>query len=247
MHYRACCHNSMAIQDARGAWGLDVTQATQNTTALASHTNQFPHSVRQPRLYLAFVMAALSITPHHTGWRSWPVRLAWASCCSSSAAYCGTTGGRCLQVGRAAGHLHTFHTSPTLYTAFIYVLVPMPHLFFGSGGGGSYAIYGSNSMASGWVDAGKFLTGFSAVGSVAVPAILYHAEVGWFHNVTVFHIHGLLLRRLHRSHLDCTAYCSPSITSPPPAEDHSRSTGDAAGGGGSARSNHRRIRLLVIT
>jgi hypothetical protein len=28
-----------------------------------------------------------------------------------------------------------------------------------------------------WVDAGKFLTGFSAVGSIAIPAILYHAEV----------------------------------------------------------------------
>lgn len=31
-------------------------------------------------------------------------------------------------------------------------------------------------MASGWLDAGKFLTGFSAVGSIAVPAILYHAQ-----------------------------------------------------------------------
>jgi hypothetical protein len=28
-----------------------------------------------------------------------------------------------------------------------------------------------------WIDAGKFLTGFSAVGSVAVPAILAHAKV----------------------------------------------------------------------
>ena len=27
-----------------------------------------------------------------------------------------------------------------------------------------------------WVDAGKFLTGFSAVGSIAIPAILFHAE-----------------------------------------------------------------------
>lgn len=27
-----------------------------------------------------------------------------------------------------------------------------------------------------WIDAGKFLTGFSAVGSVAIPAILFHAE-----------------------------------------------------------------------
>ena len=28
-----------------------------------------------------------------------------------------------------------------------------------------------------WLDAGKFLTGFSAVGSIAIPAILYHAQV----------------------------------------------------------------------
>eukprot|EP00878_Enallax_costatus_P021807 GHUV01023112.1.p3 GENE.GHUV01023112.1~~GHUV01023112.1.p3 ORF type:complete len:119 (+),score=9.09 GHUV01023112.1:98-454(+) len=28
-----------------------------------------------------------------------------------------------------------------------------------------------------WVDAGKFLTGFSAVGSIAIPAILAHAQV----------------------------------------------------------------------
>ena len=27
-----------------------------------------------------------------------------------------------------------------------------------------------------WVDAGKFLTGFSAIGSIAIPAILFHAE-----------------------------------------------------------------------
>ncbi len=28
-----------------------------------------------------------------------------------------------------------------------------------------------------WIDAGKFLTGFSAVGSLAIPAILAHAKV----------------------------------------------------------------------
>ena len=28
-----------------------------------------------------------------------------------------------------------------------------------------------------WIDAGKFLTGFSAIGSIAVPAILFHAQV----------------------------------------------------------------------
>ena len=56
----------------------------------------------------------------------------------------------------------------------MYVLVPMPYLFFGAseGGGGGYG----SSVASGWVDAGKFLTGFSAVGSFAIPAILYHSQ-----------------------------------------------------------------------
>lgn len=31
-------------------------------------------------------------------------------------------------------------------------------------------------LACRWIDAGKFLTGFSAVGSVAIPAILFHAQ-----------------------------------------------------------------------
>lgn len=58
-------------------------------------------------------------------------------------------------------------------TAIMYVLVPMPYLFFGSNG---ESLYGS-TMASGWVDAGKFLTGFSAIGSIAIPAILAHAGI----------------------------------------------------------------------
>eukprot|EP00884_Botryococcus_braunii_P014835 jgi/Botrbrau1/23352/Bobra.0051s0010.2 len=62
-----------------------------------------------------------------------------------------------------------------MLTAFMYVLVPMPHLFFGGGSSSSSSIYGNN-MASGWIDAGKFLTGFSAVGSIAIPAILFHAQ-----------------------------------------------------------------------
>lgn len=125
-----------------------------------------------------------------------------------------------------------------MLTGLMYVLVPMPYLFFGSAGS-DYGGYGS--LASGWVvcvggggvgvwvagrgsieqlwfggliasgaavsgvlvassaathalihvfscvllrccpcrwiDAGKFLTGFSAVGSIAIPAILAHAQV----------------------------------------------------------------------
>lgn len=66
-----------------------------------------------------------------------------------------------------------WHNWWPMLTAFMYVLVPMPMLFFG---GMDSSAYGGSTLASGWVDAGKFLTGFSAVGSIAIPAILYHAE-----------------------------------------------------------------------
>eukprot|EP00892_Ulva_mutabilis_P006834 jgi/Ulvmu1/4522/UM002_0248.1 len=60
-----------------------------------------------------------------------------------------------------------------MLTMFFYVLIPMPYLFFGAGGGdGLY----SSGMEVGWMEAGKFLTGFSAVGLIAVPAILNHAD-----------------------------------------------------------------------
>ena len=63
-----------------------------------------------------------------------------------------------------------------MLTALMYVLVPMPYLFFGGDGGSS--LYGSSGGGgSSWQDAGKFLTGFSAVGSVAIPAILAHAQI----------------------------------------------------------------------
>lgn len=64
-----------------------------------------------------------------------------------------------------------------MLTGLMYVLVPMPYLFFGAGGsGGGYSSY-SGGGGGGWTDAGKFLTGFSAVGSIAIPAILAHAQV----------------------------------------------------------------------
>mmetsp|Transcript_14036 Transcript_14036/g.30388 ORF Transcript_14036/g.30388 Transcript_14036/m.30388 type:complete len:133 (+) Transcript_14036:70-468(+) len=63
-----------------------------------------------------------------------------------------------------------------MLVGIIYVLVPMPYIFFGSAGGDGYSLYSSN-LQSGWVDAGKFLAGFSAVGSIAIPAILAHAQV----------------------------------------------------------------------
>lgn len=55
-----------------------------------------------------------------------------------------------------------------LLTAFAYLFVPMSYLFFGGSSGGS-------NLGSGWVDIGKFLTGFAAAGTIAIPSILYHS------------------------------------------------------------------------
>ena len=100
-----------------------------------------------------------------------------------------------------------WHNWWPLLTAFVYVLVPMPMLFFGGAPGGGYGGGGGNgwvARAAGragqqgraaretprtrpphltlippfpisWADAGKFLTGFSAVAALAVPAVLYHS------------------------------------------------------------------------
>ncbi|RWR82306.1 vacuolar protein sorting-associated protein 55 isoform X1 [Cinnamomum micranthum f. kanehirae] len=71
-----------------------------------------------------------------------------------------TTGGQCYQV--SCGH-----------ETLMYVLVPMPCLFFG---GGSTQFLTSRD-GGGWIEAAKFLTGASAVGSIAIPAILRHAHL----------------------------------------------------------------------
>ncbi|XAR54849.1 hypothetical protein NMG60_11030161 [Bertholletia excelsa] len=63
-----------------------------------------------------------------------------------------------------------------MLTAIMYVLLPMPLLFFA--GSDTSSLFSESS--SGWVDASKFLTGASAIGSIAIPAILKHADViGW--------------------------------------------------------------------
>jgi len=63
-----------------------------------------------------------------------------------------------------------------MLNVLMYVLAPMPTIFFGSS---SYGDYGSWSASGGspWEDAGKFLTGFTVVGSVAIPCILYHGAI----------------------------------------------------------------------
>ncbi|XVF10984.1 hypothetical protein REPUB_Repub07fG0230100 [Reevesia pubescens] len=63
-----------------------------------------------------------------------------------------------------------------MLTVIMYVLLPMPLLFFAGSDGYSLLSESDNS----WVNATKFLTGASAVGSLAIPAILKHAGViGW--------------------------------------------------------------------
>ncbi|KAF3786034.1 Vacuolar sorting-associated protein [Nymphaea thermarum] len=62
-----------------------------------------------------------------------------------------------------------------MLTVLMYVMLPMPCLFFLGSDNSIFSIGGG-----GWVDAAKFLTGASAVGSIAIPAILKHANViGW--------------------------------------------------------------------
>ena len=55
----------------------------------------------------------------------------------------------------------------------VYVLIPMPYLFFGASDG-SQQFYG-DSGSDCWVEAGKFLAGLSATGAVAIPCTLAHA------------------------------------------------------------------------
>lgn len=57
-----------------------------------------------------------------------------------------------------------------MLTGLMYIMLPMPCLFFGGESSGIFSSEGSD-----WEDAAKFLTGFSSVGSIAIPAILRHA------------------------------------------------------------------------
>lgn len=62
-----------------------------------------------------------------------------------------------------------------MLTVIMYVLLPMPLLFFV---GSDCSVFQESDNS--WVNATKFLTGASAIGSIAIPAILKHAGViGW--------------------------------------------------------------------
>ncbi|XVF52415.1 hypothetical protein PTKIN_Ptkin05aG0016200 [Pterospermum kingtungense] len=82
------------------------------------------------------------------------------------------TGGIVLQILACA----LYNNWWPMLSVIMYVLLPMPLLFF-AGSDGSALLSESDN---GWVSATKFLTGASAVGSIAIPAILKHAGViGW--------------------------------------------------------------------
>ncbi|XP_009396119.2 vacuolar protein sorting-associated protein 55 homolog [Musa acuminata AAA Group] len=63
-----------------------------------------------------------------------------------------------------------------MLTALMYVILPMPLLFFTGSNSSSLM----SSEGNGWVNFTKFLTGASVIGSIAIPSILKHANlIGW--------------------------------------------------------------------
>ncbi|WOL12750.1 vacuolar protein-sorting-associated protein [Canna indica] len=60
-----------------------------------------------------------------------------------------------------------------MLSALMYVVLPMPCLFFGDGS----TRFLTSREGGGWINAAKFLTGASAMGSIAIPAILRHAHL----------------------------------------------------------------------
>ncbi|XP_038697881.1 vacuolar protein sorting-associated protein 55 homolog isoform X2 [Tripterygium wilfordii] len=89
-----------------------------------------------------------------------------------------------------------------MLSALMYVIVPMPCLFFG---GGSTRFLTSRD-GGGWIDAAKFMTGASAVGSIAIPIILRHADMietsAMFIEFTSFFIFVCTVMCFHRASLE---------------------------------------------
>ncbi|KAG8483830.1 hypothetical protein CXB51_022611 [Gossypium anomalum] len=118
-----------------------------------------------------------------------------------------TTGGQCFQklvmpLNKPGYLLMIDNKKLLLFTALMYVLVPMPCLFFG---GGSTQFLTSRD-GGGWIDAAKFLTGASAVGSFAIPIILRHAHMistgAMFIEFTSFIIFVCTVLCFHRASLE---------------------------------------------
>ncbi|KAG7580896.1 Vacuolar protein sorting 55 [Arabidopsis suecica] len=89
-----------------------------------------------------------------------------------------------------------------MLSALMYVVVPMPCMFFG---GGSTQFLTSRD-GGGWIDAAKFLTGASTVGSLAIPIILRHAQMietgAMLIEFTSFFIFICTVMCFHRASLD---------------------------------------------
>ncbi|XP_019187229.1 PREDICTED: vacuolar protein sorting-associated protein 55 homolog isoform X1 [Ipomoea nil] len=89
-----------------------------------------------------------------------------------------------------------------MLSALMYVVVPMPCMFFG-GGSTQFLI---SRDGGGWIDAAKFLTGASAVGSIAIPIILRHADLigtgAMFIEFTSFFIFVCTVLCFHHASLD---------------------------------------------
>ncbi|XP_056866949.1 vacuolar protein sorting-associated protein 55 homolog isoform X1 [Raphanus sativus] len=89
-----------------------------------------------------------------------------------------------------------------MLSALMYVVVPMPCMFFG-GGSTQFLI---SRDGGGWIDAAKFLTGASTVGSLAIPIILRHAgmiETGaMLIEFTSFFVFICTVMCFHRASLD---------------------------------------------
>ncbi|CAA2968531.1 vacuolar protein sorting-associated protein 55 homolog isoform X1 [Olea europaea var. sylvestris] len=65
-----------------------------------------------------------------------------------------------------------------MLTVLMYVVLPMPLIFFA--GSDTSSLFSQSASSNSWVDATKFMTGASVVGSIAIPIILKHAGViGW--------------------------------------------------------------------
>ncbi|KAK9716242.1 hypothetical protein RND81_06G220600 [Saponaria officinalis] len=61
-----------------------------------------------------------------------------------------------------------------MLTVIMYVVLPMPLMFFA--GSDTSSLF-EESSSNGWLDAAKFLTGASTMGSIAIPVILKHAGI----------------------------------------------------------------------
>ncbi|XP_008788697.2 vacuolar protein sorting-associated protein 55 homolog [Phoenix dactylifera] len=82
------------------------------------------------------------------------------------------SGGITLQILACA----LFNNWWPMLTVIMYVILPMPLLFFV----GSNSTSLMSSGRDGWVNFTKFLTGASVIGSIAIPSILKHAGIiGW--------------------------------------------------------------------